>query len=124
MKVQSDQVCAAVKSTVSQEMWGEIIEKLVEFELHQEALSVGADSFDDDPSTRPSSSTRTRFDLGSLFTEGDETAVDVNAAFAVTSTVMHAPPVVSDELYRRFTRYRRYPCRARRLAPDLDAEQP
>jgi len=27
---------------------------------------------------------------------------------------MHAPPVVSDELLRRFTRYRRHPCRARR----------
>ena len=30
MKVQLDQVCDAVKSTVPQEMWGEIIEKLDE----------------------------------------------------------------------------------------------
>ena len=28
-------------------MWGEIIEKLDEAEQHQEALSVGRDSFDD-----------------------------------------------------------------------------
>ena len=48
MRVQMDQICDAVKSTVPQEMWGEIIEKLEEFEPHQEALSVGTDSFDDD----------------------------------------------------------------------------
>ena len=47
MKVQLGQICAAVKSTVPQEMWGEIIEKLEELEQHQEALSVGTDSFDD-----------------------------------------------------------------------------
>jgi hypothetical protein len=52
MKVQLDQICDAVKSTVPQEMWSEIIEKLDEAEQHQEALSEGADSFydaDDDP---------------------------------------------------------------------------
>ena len=38
MKVQLDQICDAVKSTVPQEMWGEIIEKLDEAEQHQEAL--------------------------------------------------------------------------------------
>jgi hypothetical protein len=39
----------AVKSTVPQEMWGEIIEKLEEFEQqHQEKLDVGTDSYDDD----------------------------------------------------------------------------
>jgi len=32
MKVQMDQVCDAVKSTVPQEMWSEIIEKLDEAE--------------------------------------------------------------------------------------------
>ena len=48
MKVQLGQICDAVRSTVPQEMWGEIIEKLEEFEQHQEALSVGTDSFDDD----------------------------------------------------------------------------
>ena len=47
MKVQLDQVCDAVKSTVPQEMWSEIIEKLDEAEQHQEALSVGRNSFDD-----------------------------------------------------------------------------
>ena len=31
-----------------QEMWGEIVEKLEEFERHSEALDVGTDSFDDD----------------------------------------------------------------------------
>ena len=44
--------CDAVKSTVPQEMWGEIIEKLEEFEQHPEALDVGTDSFydaDDEP---------------------------------------------------------------------------
>ena len=48
MKVQLGQICDAVKSTVPQEMWGEIIEKLDEAEQHQEALDVGTDSFDDD----------------------------------------------------------------------------
>ena len=47
MKVQLDQVCDAVKSTVPQEMWSEIIEKLDEAEQHQEALIVGRNSFDD-----------------------------------------------------------------------------
>jgi hypothetical protein len=47
MKVQLGQICDAVRSTVPQEMWGEIIEKLDEAEQHQEALSVGRDSFDD-----------------------------------------------------------------------------
>jgi len=47
MKVRLDQVCEAVKSTVPQEMWGEIIEKLEEFEQHSEALDVGEDAFDD-----------------------------------------------------------------------------
>jgi hypothetical protein len=48
MKVQLRQICDAVKSTVPQEMWGEIVEKLEELEQHPEALDVGADSFDDD----------------------------------------------------------------------------
>src|SRR6476620_5246455 len=47
MKVQLGQICAAVKSTVPQEMWGEIVEKLEELEQHSEALDVGAASFDD-----------------------------------------------------------------------------
>ena len=42
------QICDAVKSTVPQEMWVEIIEKLDELEEHHpEALDVGTDSFDD-----------------------------------------------------------------------------
>ena len=47
MKVQLAAICDAVKSTVPQEMWGEIIEKIEELEQHQEALNVGTDSFDD-----------------------------------------------------------------------------
>ena len=47
MRVQMHQICEAVKSTVPQEMWGAIIEKLEELEQHQEALSVGEDAFDD-----------------------------------------------------------------------------
>jgi hypothetical protein len=47
MKVQMDQICDAVKSTVPQEMWGEIIEKLEELEQHPEAPDVGTDSFND-----------------------------------------------------------------------------
>jgi hypothetical protein len=48
MKVQLGQICDAVKSTVPQEMWGEIIEKLEEFEQHSEALDAGTEDFDDD----------------------------------------------------------------------------
>ena len=52
MKVQMAAICAAVKSTVPQSMWGEIIEKLDEAEQHQESLDVGTDAYDyadDDP---------------------------------------------------------------------------
>ena len=48
MKVQMAAICAAVKSTVPQSMWGEIIEKLDEAEQHQKSLSVGEGAFDDD----------------------------------------------------------------------------
>ena len=47
MKVQLGKICEAVKSTVPQEMWGEIVEKLEELEQHPEALDVGEDAFDD-----------------------------------------------------------------------------
>src|SRR6476620_6780250 len=47
MKVQLGHICDAVKSTVPQEMWSEIIEKLDEAEQHQEALDVGTGSFDE-----------------------------------------------------------------------------
>ena len=40
MKVQLAQIQAAVKSTVPEEMWGEIIEKLEEFEQHPAALDA------------------------------------------------------------------------------------
>ena len=40
-------VCDAVRSTVPQEMWGEIIQKLEELEQHPGTLDVGEDSFDD-----------------------------------------------------------------------------
>ena len=49
LKVQLGWIQAAVKSTVPEEMWDEIVEKLEEFEQqHPEALDVGTDSFDDD----------------------------------------------------------------------------
>lgn len=44
---------AAVKSVVPEEMWGEIIEKIEEFEQHQEVLDVGTDSYDDDDDDEP-----------------------------------------------------------------------
>jgi hypothetical protein len=47
VKVQMAAICAAVKSTVPHEMWGEIVEKLDELEQHSEALDVGRNSFDD-----------------------------------------------------------------------------
>jgi len=48
MKVQLGQICDAVKSTVPQEMWGAIVEKLDELEQHQpEALDIGTDAYDD-----------------------------------------------------------------------------
>jgi hypothetical protein len=47
MKVQLGLIIEAVKSTVPQEMWGEIIEKLEELEQQPEALDVGQDSYDD-----------------------------------------------------------------------------
>ena len=47
MRVQMEQMCDGVKSTVPQEMWGAIIEKLEELEQHPEALDVGEDAFDD-----------------------------------------------------------------------------
>jgi hypothetical protein len=48
MKVQMAAICAAVKSTVPQSMWGEIIEKLDEAEQHPEALEVSRESSGDD----------------------------------------------------------------------------
>ena len=47
LKVQLAKISDAVKSTVPQEMWGEIVEQLEELEQHSEALDVGTDSFDD-----------------------------------------------------------------------------
>ena len=48
MQVQLGQICAAVKSTVPQEMWGAIVEKLEGLEQDSQALDVGTDSFDVD----------------------------------------------------------------------------
>ena len=48
MKVQLGQICAAVKSTVPQEMWGAIVEKLEGLEQDSQALDVGTDPFDVD----------------------------------------------------------------------------
>ena len=64
IKVQMDQICDAVKSTVPQEMWSEIIEKLDEAEQHQEALIVARNSFDD-PDDEP-------FDPTEFIDEDDE----------------------------------------------------
>ena len=47
IKVQMAAICAAVKSTVPQEMWAAIVDKLEELEQHPEALDVGEDGFDD-----------------------------------------------------------------------------
>jgi hypothetical protein len=76
MRVQMDQICDAVKSTVPQEMWGEIIEKLEELEQHSEALDVDTDSsmtLTTIPSIRPSSSTTTTSltSAAPAVTEGD-----------------------------------------------------
>ena len=48
LRFQVVKIGEAVKSTVPQEMWSEIVEKLDEFEQHSEALDVEAASFDDD----------------------------------------------------------------------------
>ena len=48
MKVQMAQICAAVKSTVPQEMWAAIVEKLEQLEQRPESLRVSMDSFNDD----------------------------------------------------------------------------
>ena len=54
MKVQLSVICNAVKSTVPEEQWDEIIEKIEEFEQHHlEALDVGTDSYDDDEAYDP-----------------------------------------------------------------------
>ena len=47
LRFQLGKIGEAVKSTVPQEMWGEIVEQLEELEQHSEALDVGTDSFDD-----------------------------------------------------------------------------
>jgi hypothetical protein len=69
MKVQMDQICDAVKSTLPQEMWGEIIEKLEELErIRRRSTSARTPSMmpTTSPSIRLSSSTRTTsFDLRS-----------------------------------------------------------
>ena len=50
LRVQLGHIIEVVKSTVPQELWGEIIRQLEELEQHPEALDVGADAFDaDDP---------------------------------------------------------------------------
>jgi hypothetical protein len=47
MKVQFGMIRDAVKSTVPQEMWGEIVEKLEELEEDSQSLDIEADAFDD-----------------------------------------------------------------------------
>ena len=47
MKAQLGRIIYAVKSTVPQQMWGEIAERLDHPDRHPEALDVEADAFDD-----------------------------------------------------------------------------
>ena len=98
LKVQLGWICDAVKSTVPEEMWGEIVEKLEEFEQHQKALDVGTDSYDD--VTRP-------FDPTEFIDEDDDeltsaaspspramgTAADVDGAFAVSLAARARPSI-------------------------------
>ena len=95
MRVQLAAICDAVKSTVPQEMWGEIIEKLDEAEQHSQALDTTT------PSIRPSSSTTTTSsDLRSAHRHRGRWGPlpGVDGAFAVAWTVTHAPSVASDKL--------------------------
>jgi hypothetical protein len=93
MKVQMNQIRYAVKSTVPQEMWGEIIEQLDEPDQHPEALDASTDSFDDDddddPTTHWSSSTTTSFGLRCARRHRGHwgTAAGVDGAFAVAWTM-------------------------------------
>ena len=48
MKVQLAAICNAVKSTVPQEMWRAIVEKLEELEQRPETLDAETEDFDDD----------------------------------------------------------------------------
>jgi hypothetical protein len=48
--VQVNHIIEAVRSTVPEDMWPEIVEKVAQLEQHSEALDVGEDDFDaDDP---------------------------------------------------------------------------
>ena len=47
LRFQLGKIGEAVKSTVPQEMWAAIVEKLEELEQHPEALDLGEDGFDD-----------------------------------------------------------------------------
>ena len=47
MKAQLGRIIYAVKSTVPQQMWGEIAEKLDHPDRHPEALDVETDAFDE-----------------------------------------------------------------------------
>ena len=48
MRVQVNWITEAVKSTVPQEMWGDILKKLDQLEHHSEALDAEIEDFDDD----------------------------------------------------------------------------
>ena len=48
LKVALDRIGQAVRAVVPEEMWAAIVDRLEELERHQESLSVGWDSFDDD----------------------------------------------------------------------------
>jgi hypothetical protein len=48
MRVQVSKILDAVKSTVPQEMWGAIVNKLDQPEQHPEAIDAETEDFDDD----------------------------------------------------------------------------
>jgi hypothetical protein len=81
----------AVKSTVPQEMWAAIVEKLEQLEQHPETLDVGEDGFDDtyDDPYDPTEfiDEDDEFDLGSEPSpRAMGTAASVDGAFAVHRT--------------------------------------
>ena len=53
LKVQLGRIGEAVRAVVPEEMWAAIVDRLEELERHQESLSVGWDSFDDDDPSDP-----------------------------------------------------------------------
>jgi hypothetical protein len=53
LKVQLYHIGQAMRSVVPPEMWGDIVQKLEEFEQHSEALVGGTYAYDDDEPYNP-----------------------------------------------------------------------